>query len=448
MDTYKRNRLMALILGTMVILTVLMGIIAIIYYIHEDSLPPIERAKFILERSPLIDGHNNLAYNIRRMVFNDLRKVDLKANLSQTEPWKSLNTSQTDIQRLKDGHVGGQVWVARADCESQYKDAVPITLEQIDVIKRFLDSNSDDFQLVTTVEEFEKARDDGKIASFIAVEGGHSIQSSLSVLRQYYDLGVRIFTLAHTCSTPWIDYSRADHSNKSLRIVSYSHGISHFGEDVVREMNRLGMIIDMTHSSIGAVVDVMAVSKSPIIFSHSAARTLCDTDTNVGDAILKTVRQKDALVMVSFDSNQIKCDGTDATIHDVIKHIEYIKNRATVNNIGIGSNFDGIEKTVRGLEDPSKFPDLFALLVESGKWHSFELEQLAGKNFLRVLEVKEDLKNEEPVQAFQKRSEIRKYWDRGNCTSPSSFVDPSSSIPTLPTLYTYPQNENKDPFGR
>ncbi|ODN03310.1 Dipeptidase 1 [Orchesella cincta] len=360
----------------------------------DDSLTPTERARVILYDAPLIDGKNDVAFKIRKLANNDLRKFNFSTNMSLVQLWKYQKTPlQTDLFRLKAGGVRAQIFAASAGCDSQYKDAVAITLEQIDVIKRLISNYSSSMMLVNNTEDIATAVEDKKIASIISIEGGHSIQSSLGILRQYYELGVRMMTLANGCNTPWIDYSKVDHADKTMRDLPYNQGLTKFGQDVVAEMNRLGMIIDISHTSTESMKDVLKLSEAPIVFSHSAARNICDSEHNLNDDILELVREKNAVIMITFNSRSITCNAANATLHHVIgnifyycaEHIEYIKTKASVDNIGIGSNFDGMDKDkpVKGLEDVSKFPMLFAALVESG-WDYGDLEKLAGKNFFRV----------------------------------------------------------------
>ncbi|CAL8070411.1 unnamed protein product [Orchesella dallaii] len=414
MDPITRNRLIVLCCAILLLLTI--GVSGFMHFFSDDPLEPYERAKIILQDAPLIDGKNGIAYNIRKLANNDLRRFNFSSLINS---WKSQKFSQTDLLRLREGGVQAQIFAARADCDSQYRDAVPITLEQIDVLKRLVSNYSSFMMLVNNSEDISKANEDEKIACILSIEGGHSIQSSLAILRQYYDLGVRMMTLAKGCNTPWIDYSKVDHVNKSMKALPYHFGMTTFGEDVVAEMNRLGMIIDVSHTSTTAMKEVLEKSQAPIVFSHSAARNICDSEHNLEDSILELVREKNAVIMIPFDSRTITCNSPNSTLYHVIEHIEYIKAKTSVDNIGIGSNFDGMDRPVRGLEDVSKFPMLFAALIESG-WDYDDLEKLAGKNFFRVFteveKVRDELESMDPIQTFVERKQV-KFWDSENCTS-------------------------------
>ncbi|EZA54536.1 Dipeptidase [Ooceraea biroi] len=260
--------------------------------------------------------------------------------------------------------VGGQFWAAYVPCESQYLNAVQLTLEQVDLIKRLIEKYSQHMQFAASSREILEAHGRGRIASLIGVEGGHSLGSSLAVLRTLYQLGVRYLTLTHTCNTPWAQSSSVEDDGEK------GGGLSVFGKAVVQEMNRLGMLIDLSHTSRSTMRDALRVSKAPLIFADNGG-----------------------LVMVTFYNYFVKC-GPQASVSDVAEHIYYIRNLIGVDHIGVGGDFDGINKTPRGLEDVSKYPELFAELLRSGKWNVLDLKKVAGLNLLRVLKQVERVRDD------------------------------------------------------
>lgn len=236
----------------------------------------------VLDEVPLIDGHNDWPYNLYRVEHNQLQNVNLSTDLRQHPTWGKLPNSQTDIPRLRQGKVGGQFWVAFVGCDSLDKDAVELTMDQIDVIHRMIDMYSDDLQYTTTSAGIWDAYEKGKIASMIAVEGGHSIDNRLGVLRLYYDMGVRYMTLTHSCTLPWADASPVDADPTSAK-----YGLTEWGKKVVQEMNRVGMMVDISHVSKGVMLDAIKVSQAPVIFSHSSAWTVFNHHRNVQDDVLQ-----------------------------------------------------------------------------------------------------------------------------------------------------------------
>ncbi|KAF7400314.1 hypothetical protein HZH66_005498 [Vespula vulgaris] len=337
----------------------------------------LEVVRQILTEVPLIDGHNDLPWNIRNFVHNQLADFDFDKDLRQVAPWSKSAWSQTDLVRLRQGMVGGQFWAAYVPCESQHLNAVQLTLEQVDLIKRLIEKYSQQMQFAASSKEILEAHKRGRIASLIGVEGGHSLGSSLAVLRTLYHLGVRYLTLTHRCNTPWAKSSSAEEDDED------GGGLTAFGKTVVREMNRLGMLIDLSHTARATMRDALKATKAPLIFSHSSAFAICNSSRNVPDDILKQLAANDGLVMVTFYNYFVKC-GSQATISDVAEHIYYIRNLIGVDHIGVGGDFDGINKTPRGLEDVSKYPELFAELLRSGKWNVHDLKKVAGLNLLRV----------------------------------------------------------------
>ncbi|WAQ93620.1 DPEP1-like protein, partial [Mya arenaria] len=257
--------------------------------------------------------------------------------------------------------------------------AVRATLDQLDVIKRFTEKYPEVFQFVTTSTGVMDAFNAGKIGSLIGLEGGHSIDSSLAVLRMYYDLGVRYMTLTHSCNTPWFE--------------------------VVREMNRLGMIVDLAHVAKRTMMAAIATSRAPVIFSHSSAFHVCNHFRNVQDDVLLKLKENGGVIMVNFYDGFIVCPPSNKTrsdLTDVADHIDYIASLIGHDHVGIGSDFDGAPKFPTGLSDQSKYPDLFAELVRRG-WGDEQLRKLAGKNVLRVFKavelVRDQLSDTEPSEA-------------------------------------------------
>jgi len=267
----------------------------------------------MLRETPLIDGHNDLPWNIRQFIHNKLKTVNFSSDLTQVSPWATSKWSHTDIPRILKGKLGAQLWVAYAPCGSQHKDAVQITLEQIDLIKRLIEQYQQHLQFVTTAEGLVASHKSGKVASVISVESGHSIGTSLAVLRMYYRLGARSLTLTHNCNNPWADSSLVDKEGKQ----PVHNGLTPFGKTVINEMNRLGMIVDLSHSSVQTAKDTLAVSEAPVIFSHSSAQFICNSTRNVPDHLLKLTAAKGGLVMINFFSYFITCSNL-SSITDVI----------------------------------------------------------------------------------------------------------------------------------
>lgn len=342
---------------------------------REERLKTVRQ---VLSEVPLIDGHNDLPWNIRNFVHNQLAEFDFDKDLQQVAPWSKSAWSQTDLVRLRQGMVGGQFWAAYVPCESQHLNAVQLTLEQVDLIKRLIEKYSQHMQFAASSKEILQAHEKGRIASLIGVEGGHSLGSSLAVLRTLYQLGVRYLTLTHRCNTPWAKSSSVDEDEEG------GGGLTAFGKAVVQEMNRLGMLIDLSHTARATMRDALKASKAPLIFSHSSAFAICNNSRNVPDDILKQLAANGGLVMVTFYNYFVKCN-SQATVSDVAEHIYHIRKVIGVDHIGVGGDFDGINKTPRGLEDVSKYPELFAELLRSGNWDVLDLKKVAGLNLLRVL---------------------------------------------------------------
>lgn len=282
----------------------------------------------VLDEVPLVDGHNDWPYNIYRLEHNQLQNVDLNSDLTQHPTWSKLDSSHTDIPRLRRGKVGGQFWVAFVSCNSLDKDAVELTMDQIDVIRRMIDMYSDHLQFTTTSAGIWDAYEKGKIASLIAVEGGHSIDNRLGVLRLYYDMGVRYLTLTHSCTLPWADASPIDDDPQKPK-----HSLTEWGKKVVFEMNRLGMMVDISHVSKDVMLDAMKVSKAPVIFSHSSAYKIKNHHRNVQDDVLVELKKNHGIIMVNFYPDFIGGN----TMDKVIEHLNHIRDVIGTDNIGIGA---------------------------------------------------------------------------------------------------------------
>lgn len=341
----------------------------------------LEIVRKLLKDTPLIDGHNDLPWNLRKFVHNRLFKLNLSA-IGQQEPWSKSLWSHTDIPRLRAGLLGAQFWSAYVPCKAQHLDAVQITLEQIDVIKRLVEYNSQHFALVRSVSELKQRHKEGRIASLIGVEGGHALGNSLAVLRTFYNLGARYLTITHSCDTPWATGTNTQKQD----------GLSEFGKSVIKEMNRLGMIVDLSHTSMNTAKAALNASQAPVIFSHSSAFSLCNSTRNVPDDVLKLIAHNGGVVMVNFYTLHVTCNET-ATLQDVIKHINHIRTVAGIEHVGIGAGYDGINMTPSGLEDVSRYPHLFAELLADPAWSEEDITSLAGLNLLRVFEKVEEVRD-------------------------------------------------------
>jgi membrane dipeptidase len=368
----------------------------------------VERARRILKEVPLIDGHNDLPWELRQRVANHLDKLDLTQDTSHFE-----KPMHTDIPRLKQGGVGGQFWSVYIPVELAGPQAVGTVMEQIDVVHRLAERYPDAFEIATTADDVERIHKAGKVASLIGMEGGHSIDNSLGVLRQLYAAGARYMTITHSKNNDWAD-SGTD--------APKHNGLTPFGEEVVREMNRLGMLVDLSHVSPDTMKDAMAVSEAPVIFSHSSTRALDAHPRNVPDEILRKLPEDGGVVMVTFvpgfvseevrgwnamkdaeearlktlhpdspDTVKTELDawvkahaGPRATLAQVADHIEHVRQIAGIDHVGIGSDFDGIQSTPLGLDGVEDFPALFAELLRRG-WSDDDCKKLAGRNVLRVM---------------------------------------------------------------
>uniref|UniRef100_A0A096N813 Dipeptidase n=1 Tax=Papio anubis TaxID=9555 RepID=A0A096N813_PAPAN len=336
-----------------------------------------DEAERIMRDSPVIDGHNDLPWQLLRMFNNRLQ--DARANLT------TLADTHTNIPKLRAGFVGGQFWSVYTPCDTQNQDAVRRTLEQIDVVHRMCQMYPETFLYVTSSAGIRQAFQEGKVASLIGVEGGHSIDSSLGVLRALYQLGMRYLTLTHNCNTPWADNWLVDTGDSKPQ----SQGLSPFGQRVVKELNRLGVLIDLAHVSVATMKATLQLSRAPVIFSHSSAYSVCASRRNVPDDVLRLVKQTDSLVMVNFYNNYISCTNK-ANLSQVADHLDHIKEVAGARAVGFGGDFDGVPRVPEGLEDVSKYPDLIAELLRRN-WTEAEVKGALANNLLRVFEAVEQL---------------------------------------------------------
>jgi membrane dipeptidase len=355
----------------------------------------------ILKIVPLIDGHNDIPDAIRSRGGVD--SVDFSAT--------QLGL-MTDIPKLREGHVGAQYWAAYVPVTTMHGGEHPAVyaLEQVDLIKRLCANYPRDLAMAYTADDIERNFRAGKISCLIGIEGGHAIESSLGALRMFYSLGTRYMTLTHWETTDW-----ADAATDSAK----HGGLTAFGEQVVLEMNRLGMLVDLSHVSDGTMMDALRVSKAPVFFSHSSARSISGHVRNVPDSILKLVGANGGVVMVNFNpgfvseavrlyedstaklATALHAAGVDsaaladsakvwdhraprATMQQVADHIEHVRDVAGIDHVGLGSDFDGITSVPTGLENVSKFPDLIAELLRRG-WKVDDVKKVVGQNALRVL---------------------------------------------------------------
>ena len=340
------------------------------------------RARALHKSTPLIDGHNDYPWALRDL---DPGKDFSKADISEPVP-----KLMTDIPRLRKGGVSGQFWSVYTPSTMMGKEATRVTMEQIDVVHRMTQKWPSVFEIAYTAADVERAFKAGRIASMIGMEGGHSIDNSLGALRMFYALGARYMTLTHSSNLAWAD---------SATDKPAHNGLTKFGEEVVHEMNRLGMLVDLSHVSPDTMEDALRVTEAPVIFSHSSSRAICNVPRNVPDNILQMLSKNGGVVMVTFvpgfisqavaDYNAVPQDqrkGTApiATISQVADHIDHIRKVAGIDHIGFGGDFDGITDVVQGLEDVSKYPDLTAELMKRG-YSDDDLKKILGLNVLRVM---------------------------------------------------------------
>lgn len=360
-------------------------------------------ARDLLSRFPVIDGHNDLPWALREAGSLDPARTDIARRVEFTH---------TDLPRLAEGGVGGQFWSVFVPAELQGEAAVATTIEQIDLVRQLIRRYPAALELALTAAEAEWIMGSGKVACLIGAEGGHSIASSLPVLRALYQLGVRYLTLTHNLNVPWADSATDEPA---------AGGLTAFGREVVREMQRLGMLVDLSHVAASTMADALDTAQAPVIFSHSSARAICDHPRNVPDEILSRLPANGGICMVTFVpafvsqacrdwelglADEMSRRGLDyrdlasrqaaagdwaarqprpgATLADVADHLDHVRAVAGADHVGLGGDYDGVDRLPAGLEDVSCYPALIAELADRG-WSEGELAGLTGGNILRVL---------------------------------------------------------------
>lgn len=366
-----------------------------------------QQAIEILESVPLFDGHNDAPYQYRYRYDYKFSEMDFMDTTDDERPM------HTDIQRLREGRVGAQWWSVFVSANIPEPEAVKQTMEQIDFVVRMAEKYPETFEMAYTADDVERIFEEGKIASLIGMEGGHSIANSLAVLRQFYRLGARYMTITHSRTLDWADAAGDDPQHG---------GLSPFGVEVIREMNRIGMVVDLSHVTPETMRDVFTVAEAPVIYSHSSARAVSGHVRNVPDEILPLVKENNGIIMVTYVGTFVSEDlrqfyaeraayqrkmeylhrgeldvirqkmeewddeneAPEVTLNDLADHIDYLKENIGVDYIGIGGDYDGTSSLPVGLGDVSTYPDLFAELLRRG-YTEEELQKIAGLNMLRVL---------------------------------------------------------------
>jgi len=357
----------------------------------------------LLAAHPVIDGHNDLLWTARVATAYDFARLDVGAGGTSTH---------TDLPRMRAGGMGAQFWSVYVPCRLTGDDAVSATLEQIDAARLLTSTYADQLAWATTADGVEQAWAGGRMASLMGAEGGHSINSSLGTLRQLHELGVRYLTLTHNANTPWAD---------SATDRPVAGGLTAFGREVVREMNRIGMMVDLSHVSADTMRDALEVAEAPVIFSHSSARAVTDSPRNAPDDVLEAMARANGVCMVTFvpkfvnaacadwhremvaaaadegipESDGVRFDAFQdawtsdhpqppATLSDVVAHVEHVREVAGIDHIGLGGDYDGVEVLPVGLEDVTSYPVLLAALADRG-WSGDDLSRLTCRNILRVM---------------------------------------------------------------
>jgi membrane dipeptidase len=379
--------------------------------------PALAAALVALDAAPVFDGHNDVPFQLRGRFNNQIANFDFADTHDTGETHPEGRALHTDLARLAKGRVGAQYWSVYVPANLTEPEAVQMTIEQIDVTRRLIARYPEHLRFATTADDVESAMANGQIASMLGMEGGHSIGSSLAVLRQMYALGARYMTLTHSANTPWADSATDDPDH---------NGLTDFGKDVVREMNRIGMLVDLSHVSPKVMHDALDIAKAPVIFSHSGAAGVTGHARNVPDAVLRRLPDNGGIVMVvalpgflnedrrqwfaRWEAEQARLKSLLQGQPDAVKaaleaweaanpepptmirhmadHIDHIRNIAGVEHIGIGGDFDGMPSGPVGFEDVSGYPALFAELVRRG-YSQVELELIASRNAVRVLRAAE-----------------------------------------------------------
>ena len=394
----------------------IVGLAALAWAMPAAARTPEQTAQAALRAAPVWDGHNDVPGALREGNADVIAGFDFH---DTTRAEGKRAAMQTDLTRLRQGKVGAQfwsVWISATKLNEQ--QAVQATLEQIDVTRRLIDRYPRDLQFAASAADVERAMRAGRIASLIGMEGGHSIGNSLAVLRQMYALGARYMTLTHTKNTAWAD---------SATDVPQHDGLTPFGQDVVREMQRIGMLVDLSHVSEATMLDALDVARAPVIFSHSGARAIASHPRNVPDSVLDRMKANGGIVMVvtlpDYVSDAVRAwsarragekarldalgTGRDpklaeaalgewekanpspgATVAQLADHIDHIVQRAGIDHVGLGADFDGMSTVTQGLEDVSAYPALFVELARRG-YRQADLEKIASRNMLRVMRAAE-----------------------------------------------------------
>lgn len=378
---------------------------------------PEQVAAAALKAAPVWDGHNDVPIQLRGRFGNVIGDFDFADTSDTGAEHSGGRTMHTDLARLAQGHVGAQFWSVYVSADLTEAQAVQATIEQVDVTRRLVARYPDRLALALTANDVEKAMKAGKVASLLGMEGGHSIGSSLGVLRQMYAIGVRYMTLTHSKNTPWADSATADPQHG---------GLTEFGTQVVREMQRLGMLVDLSHVSEESMSDALDVAGAPVIFSHSGARAVNGHARNVPDAVLARLKQNGGIVMVvaypSYVGEKLRLwladrkaeearllslwqgqpatvkaalDAWDkghpmpqVTVSDMADHIDHVRAVAGIDHIGVGGDYDGMDTGPVGMEDVAGYPKLFEELARRG-YSQADLEKIASRNMMRVLRAAE-----------------------------------------------------------
>ena len=372
----------------------------------------LARARDVLRGAPIFDGHNDLPWAIR----NAARPMDVAAYDLRTR-----TAGHTDLPRLKAGFVGAQFWSVYVPGEAADSGYAKLQLEQIDIARRVIDRYPE-LELALSAADVERIMAAGRIASLLGMEGGHVLENSLGALRAYHDLGARYMTLTHNVTLDWADAAGA---------LPRHGGLTEFGREVVREMNRLGMLVDLSHVAPSTMSDALDVTEAPVIFSHSSARALTDVPRNVPDSILRRMPQNGGVVMVTFVPAFISQEAADfqyrvrprlevelqgrlrdvtepaereritrehwaanpaprATVGQLADHVEHVRDIAGIDHVGIGGDYDGVDALPVGMDDVSTYPVLFAELIRRG-WSDADLAKLSNGNIMRVLRRAEEV---------------------------------------------------------
>lgn len=378
---------------------------------------PDQVAEAALRAAPVWDGHNDVPEQLRERRKGMIADFDFRDTRGTADPTQDRIAMHTDLARLRAGHVGAQFWSVWVSTKLDDQHAVQATIEQIDLTKRLIARYPRELQLATSAAEVERAMRTGRIASLIGMEGGHSIGNSLGVLRQMYALGARYMTLTHSKNTPWAD-SATDGPEHG--------GLTDFGRDVVREMQRIGMLVDLSHVSEATMLDTLELAKAPVIFSHSGARAIGSHPRNVPDSVLDRIRANGGIVMVvtlpdyvsdavrdwaarrtaekarleaidigdpaaaktAIDAWEKANPAPRSTIPQLADHVDHVVRRAGIDHVGIGADFDGMSSATEGMDDVSGYPALFAELARRG-YSQADLEKISSRNMLRVMRAAE-----------------------------------------------------------